>query len=140
METLECDQCSIVKMNTILQNALIDFMISVRECCLLKGIFVREEKINHNKSNFMISVIRTGREFDELVFESCKNIFKVLKDLTGIDVSVNILNENQLTELQLDSIEDDNGIIYESVSSYDTINETECLNDINKNIQYVKKR
>ena len=88
----------------------------------------------------MISVIRTGREFDELVFESCKNIFKVLKDLTGIDVSVNILNENQLTELQLDSIEDDNGIIYESVSSYDTINETECLNDINKNIQYVKKR
>ena len=140
METLECDQCSIVKMNTVLQNALIDFMISVRECCLLKGILVREEKINYNKSNFMISVIRTGREFDELVFESCKNIFKVLKDLTGIDVSVNILNENQLTELQLDSIEDDNGIIYESVSSYDTINETECYDDINKNIQYVKKR
>ena len=133
METLECDQCSIVRMNTMLQNALIVFINSVRECCSLKGIIVNENKIDTNKSSFVINVIKIGQELDDILFESCKTIFELFKELTNIDVSINVLDESQLTGLQLESLDynDSDNIIYESKITQE--------DKKNTGIQYVKK-
>ena len=71
--------------------------------------------MKEKNSNIFVNIVQTRIEIDEFLFESCKSIFNILTELTGINVLVSFIQESQLSGLQLESLDynDSDNIIYE---------------------------
>ncbi len=153
MEIVGLNQSNIVSVNTVLYRALYDFVTELKQCELLKGILISEKKTGKFRKQLVVSVVHAGETFDDILLESCKTIFETFAKLVCVDVSVNVVKEDDLTGLQSDSlsknrIEDDKIVydddsslksFYEEVKDDATINQNGCHNDIGGR-QYVKKR